>query len=290
MKLFQSKTDLLSANSRFAGQNDGMYLPRIARETCTYGYKYNFNVFTIEFLQFNQLISSKLMQLFFLVGGSITFSHISFSEKREQHNLPSAFLSLQFHWNLWPLFRLPFLKFQLPTFLCVQVSFVKVHRILQVAHYFVFGNQNKQFVYWRGWTRQKTVNKQKQIYFIPQTVQLIFGGLNINKKQCSTFTSMYLEFCELKCIHALNYTILIFNFNIFKIKPLSMSLLWDLRTIFEQNIINTYRMNNYRKPQPTTFIESKLICDLLSNLQFDISKRIFNSVNLLFKNNTNNNY
>jgi hypothetical protein len=101
---------------------------------------------------------------------------------------------------------------------------------------------------------------------------------------------MYLEFCELKCIHALNYTILIFNFNIFKIKPLSMSLLWDLRTIFEQNIINTYRMNNYRKPQPTTFIESKLICDLLSNLQFDISKRIFNSVNLLFKNNTNNNY
>ncbi len=36
-----------------------------------------------------------------------------------------------------------------------------------------------------------------------------------------------------------------------------MSLLWDLRTIIEQNIINTYRMNNYRKPQLTTFIEKQ---------------------------------
>ncbi len=43
-----------------------------------------------------------------------------------------------------------------------------------------------------GWMRQKTINKCKQMYFIPQTVQLIFGGLNINKKWCSTFTFMYL--------------------------------------------------------------------------------------------------
>jgi hypothetical protein len=30
------------------------------------------------------------------------------------------------------------------------------------------------------------------MYFIPQTAQLIFGGLNINNKYCSTFTFMYL--------------------------------------------------------------------------------------------------
>ncbi len=35
MTFFQSKMDLLSANSRFAVQNDGTYLPEIARETCT---------------------------------------------------------------------------------------------------------------------------------------------------------------------------------------------------------------------------------------------------------------
>ena len=30
------------------------------------------------------------------------------------------------------------------------------------------------------------------MYFIPKMTQLIFGGLNINNKQCSTFTFMYL--------------------------------------------------------------------------------------------------
>ncbi len=30
------------------------------------------------------------------------------------------------------------------------------------------------------------------MYFIPQTVKLIFRGLNINNKQCFTFTFMYL--------------------------------------------------------------------------------------------------
>jgi hypothetical protein len=35
MTIMQSKMDFLSANSRFAVQNDGMYLPRITRETCT---------------------------------------------------------------------------------------------------------------------------------------------------------------------------------------------------------------------------------------------------------------
>ncbi len=35
MTIFQSKMDFLSANSRFAVQNDGTYLPRITRETCT---------------------------------------------------------------------------------------------------------------------------------------------------------------------------------------------------------------------------------------------------------------
>jgi hypothetical protein len=35
MTFFQSKIDFLSANSRFAVQNDGTYLPRITRETCS---------------------------------------------------------------------------------------------------------------------------------------------------------------------------------------------------------------------------------------------------------------
>jgi hypothetical protein len=35
MSIFQLKMDFLSANSRFAVQNDGTYLPRITRETCT---------------------------------------------------------------------------------------------------------------------------------------------------------------------------------------------------------------------------------------------------------------
>ncbi len=34
------------------------------------------------------------------------------------------------------------------------------------------------------------------MYFIPKTTQLIFGGLNINNKQCSTFTFMYLVSTE----------------------------------------------------------------------------------------------
>jgi hypothetical protein len=34
MIIFQSKMDFLSANSRFAVQNDGTYLSRIMRETC----------------------------------------------------------------------------------------------------------------------------------------------------------------------------------------------------------------------------------------------------------------
>ncbi len=49
-----------------------------------------------------------------------------------------------------------------------------------------------------GWIRYKTVNKCKQMYFIPQTVQLIFGGLNINNKQCSTFTFMCLGLMFMK--------------------------------------------------------------------------------------------
>ncbi len=36
------------------------------------------------------------------------------------------------------------------------------------------------------------------MYFIPETAQLIFGGLNINNKYCSTFTFMYLGYEETK--------------------------------------------------------------------------------------------
>jgi hypothetical protein len=42
MTIFQSKMDFLSANSRFAVQNDGTYLLRITRETCTM--KWNFKL------------------------------------------------------------------------------------------------------------------------------------------------------------------------------------------------------------------------------------------------------
>jgi hypothetical protein len=50
-----------------------------------------------------------------------------------------------------------------------------------VAHYFVFGNQNKRFVCWRaGLDRKQEVNVK--MYFIPEMAQLVFGGLNINNK------------------------------------------------------------------------------------------------------------
>ncbi len=41
MKIFQLKIDFLSANSRFAFQNDGTYQPRITRETCVLLLNYN---------------------------------------------------------------------------------------------------------------------------------------------------------------------------------------------------------------------------------------------------------
>ncbi len=47
------------------------------------------------------------------------------------------------------------------------------------------------------------------MYFIPEMTQLIFGGLNINNKQCSTFTFMYLdisdrEYLAYREVHATN--------------------------------------------------------------------------------------
>jgi hypothetical protein len=33
-----------------------------------------------------------------------------------------------------------------------------------------------------GWIRWKTESEWQQIYFIPETAQLIFGGLHINNK------------------------------------------------------------------------------------------------------------
>jgi hypothetical protein len=36
------------------------------------------------------------------------------------------------------------------------------------------------------------------MYFIPGTVYLIFGGLDINNNYCSTFTFMYLGFRQVK--------------------------------------------------------------------------------------------
>ncbi len=46
---------------------------------------------------------------------------------------------------------------------------VKVHRILKVAHYFVFRNQNKRFVYWRArLDRKQEVNLKKCVLFLKQ--------------------------------------------------------------------------------------------------------------------------
>ena len=62
----------------------------------------------------------------------------------------------------------------------------------KVAHYCVFLKSKQVICLLEGWVRQKTVYKCKHTYFIPQLVQLIFEGLNINNQQCTTFTSMYL--------------------------------------------------------------------------------------------------
>jgi hypothetical protein len=37
-------------------------------------------------------------------------------------------------------------------------------------------------VYWRAGLERKQEEKCKQMNFIPETTQLIYGGLNINKK------------------------------------------------------------------------------------------------------------
>jgi hypothetical protein len=51
MTIFQSKMAFLSANSRFAVQNDRMYLPRITRETCTVNCCYLSNDVIVGILQ-----------------------------------------------------------------------------------------------------------------------------------------------------------------------------------------------------------------------------------------------
>ncbi len=61
---------------------------------------------------------------------------------------------------------------------------------------FGFRKSKQMICLLEGWIRQKTETKPKQMYFIPKTTQLIFGGLYIKNKQCSTFTFMYLEFKE----------------------------------------------------------------------------------------------
>ena len=65
----------------------------------------------------------------------------------------------------------------------------------EVAHYLVFWKSKQIICLLEGWARQKTASKCNQISFITQMAQLIFGGLNINIKQCRTFTSMQLENC-----------------------------------------------------------------------------------------------
>ncbi len=61
-------------------------------------------------------------------------------------------------------------------FFYVKVIFIKVHRILLVALYFVFGNQNKRFVYWRaGLDIKQEVNVNKCILFMKQPSLFLEG-------------------------------------------------------------------------------------------------------------------
>ncbi len=59
---------------------------------------------------------------------------------------------------------------------------------------FCFWKSKQMICLLEGWIRQITGSKWKQMYFIPETTKLIFGGLNINNKYCSTFTFMYLGY------------------------------------------------------------------------------------------------
>ncbi len=63
---------------------------------------------------------------------------------------------------------------------------------------FCFWKSKQMISFLEGWIRQKTGGKCKQMYFIPETTKLIFGGLNINNKQYSTFTCMYLGLANLR--------------------------------------------------------------------------------------------
>ncbi len=59
--------------------------------------------------------------------------------------------------------------------LTATINITKVYRIIKVAHYFVFGNQNKRIVYWRaGLDRKQEVNVNKCILFLKRPN--FFGG------------------------------------------------------------------------------------------------------------------
>ena len=58
---------------------------------------------------------------------------------------------------------------------------------------FCFQKSKQKICLLEGWIRQKTGSKCKEMYFIHEMTQLIFGGQNIHNKQCSTFTFMYLD-------------------------------------------------------------------------------------------------
>ncbi len=83
---------------------------------------------------------------------------------------------------------------------------IKLHLLFQGTQntigstLFCFWKSKQKICLLEGWIRQKTGSKCKQMYFIPETTQLIFGGLNINNKQCSTFTFMYLVLFDAKFV------------------------------------------------------------------------------------------
>ncbi len=83
----------------------------------------------------------------------------------------------------------------------VEMIFIwnKVQRELKgMMSLFCFSKSNQIIICLsEGRVRKKTVGKCKQIFFIPQMVYLIIGGLNIKNKKCSIYLFFYLTWSEI---------------------------------------------------------------------------------------------
>ncbi len=128
---------------------------------------------------------------------------------------------------------------------------------------FCFWKSKQMICLLEGWIRQKTRIKCKQMYFIPQMVQLIFEGLNINNKQCSTFTFMYLGIKKVKaqkgdnrdikklCCFTTNKMIIFF---IYKMMPFIFNSMINVTfsdvSVFQCSRIQCYQLLNFEEWLP----------------------------------------